>query len=106
MQMLCLASLPMQENTIAVIHDACPLDKIQQEKAKDKQLQPLLVALEKQQPLPSPLAPGLKQVFLLNGVLCCYFGEASKVQTILPEALKNICTTKQAILASIPCTGY
>ena len=55
----------------------CPLDKIQPEQAKNKQLQPLLLALENQQPLPASLAPGLKQVFLLNGVICHHFGNSS-----------------------------
>ena len=84
-----MSRIPTQDNCIVVVQDVCPLDKLQQEQAKDKQLQPLLVALEKQQPLPNSIAPGLKQAFLFNGVLCRHFGEASKVQTVLPEALKH-----------------
>lgn len=83
-----MSRIPAKENTIAVIQDVCSLDKIREEQAKDKQLHPLLDSLEKQQPLPRPLAPGLRQVFILNGVLCRHFGEASKVQTVFPEALK------------------
>ena len=59
----------------------------------DPDLAPVITALASQSALPSDTAPGLKNVFLRDGLLCCKFQQSSssgnQIQVILPTSLKT-----------------
>ena len=74
---------------VSIVQDICSLDTIRQAQHADDQLKLLISALESQQTLPGSLAPGLKQAFLLDGVLCHKFGVANSTQMVIPESLQS-----------------
>ena len=74
---------------VSIVQDICSLDTIRQAQHADDQLKLLISALESQQTLPGSLAPGLKQAFLLDGILCRKFGAANSTQMVIPKSLKS-----------------
>ena len=67
-------------------------DNLRRTQLVDKQLAPVIKALEEGKPLPASLAPGLRKTFILNGFLCRKFQSSSsslgKTQLVIPSDMK------------------
>ena len=77
------------ENIVAALHqlDIDP-ENMRRIQLADKQLAPVIKALEEGKPLPAGSAPGLCRTFIKNGVLCQKFKSSSstaRTQLVIPS---------------------
>ena len=90
-----LSRRPATEPMISVIQQQLgqDLSVLQSAQLADPDLAPIITALASQNALPSNTAPGLKNVFLRDRLLCRKFRQSSssgnQIQVILPTSLKT-----------------
>ena len=90
-----LSRRPATEPIISVIQQQLRkgLGDLQSAQSSDPDLAPIITALSLHNALPSNIAPGLKNVFLHDGLLCRNFRQSSsssnQIQFILPTSLKR-----------------
>ena len=69
------------------------LDSMKAAQLNDARLSGMITALTSSQPVPSDVAPGLKHVFLQEGVLCRMYQASSSAaehpQIVIPDSLKH-----------------
>ena len=90
-----LSRLPPTEPIISVIQQQLGKDlgDLRSAQLADPDLAPIITALSSHSVLPSNIAPGLKNVFLSDGLLCRNFRQSSSsrahIQFILPTSLRR-----------------
>ena len=94
MLMHCQANHPCTEQVLTMTqHLQNDLSNLQAAQQNDPLLRPIVTALSNGSPLPTTKAPGLKHVFLQDGLLCRSFRQTSSsigiTQIILPNNIQN-----------------
>ena len=86
---------PSTDEVVALIQDLnTDMDALKENQLSDVQLAPVVEALKGGRPPPTDSAPGLRRVFLQDGILCQKFRESSSaaanIQLVIPDNMKNI----------------
>ena len=86
---------PSTEQVLAVIQELnTDVDALKESQLADAQLRPVIKALQERKPLPSNSAPGLRQAFVQDGLLCRKFRESSSTsattQLVIPRDVKDV----------------
>ena len=96
------------QEVVMAIHDLNTNPDTKQLHVDDQICGPVIKALEQWEPLPAALAPGLRQGFLQNGLLCRTFQPSTasiKIQLVVPISMQNLSLTKLHNVAGIHKTA-